>query len=211
MRGVPDRRGPFPPRPASPTCRAPPERGPPSWATESPSSARPAMSVAKCCRSWPSGSSRPMTSWRWRPRVRSAARSRSATNHVLKVQDLARFDFKGIDIVLLLARRQGLGRAQPARRQGRLRGDRQHLVLAHGSGRAAGRARGEPPRRSRGYKGRGIIANPNCSTIQMVVALKPMHDIGRIKRVVVVDLPVDVGRRQGGDGRALRARPRASS
>ncbi len=35
------------------------------------------------------------------------------------------------------------------------------------------------------YKNRGIIANPNCSTIQMVVALKPLHDAARIKRVVV--------------------------
>ena len=35
------------------------------------------------------------------------------------------------------------------------------------------------------YKNRGIIANPNCSTIQMVVALKPIHDAVRIKRVVV--------------------------
>ncbi len=32
---------------------------------------------------------------------------------------------------------------------------------------------------------KGIIANPNCSTIQMVVALKPLHDASRIKRVVV--------------------------
>ena len=32
---------------------------------------------------------------------------------------------------------------------------------------------------------RGIIANPNCSTIQMVVALKPIHDAAKIKRVVV--------------------------
>lgn len=32
---------------------------------------------------------------------------------------------------------------------------------------------------------RGIIANPNCSTIQMLVALKPLHDAFRIKRVVV--------------------------
>ncbi len=31
----------------------------------------------------------------------------------------------------------------------------------------------------------GVIANPNCSTIQMVVALKPLYDIARIKRVVV--------------------------
>jgi len=35
------------------------------------------------------------------------------------------------------------------------------------------------------YKNRGIIANPNCSTIQMVVVLKPIHDAVRIKRVVV--------------------------
>jgi aspartate-semialdehyde dehydrogenase len=32
---------------------------------------------------------------------------------------------------------------------------------------------------------KGIIANPNCSTIQMVVALKPIHDASRIRRVVV--------------------------
>ena len=32
---------------------------------------------------------------------------------------------------------------------------------------------------------KGIVANPNCSTIQMVVALKPLHDISRIKRIVV--------------------------
>src|SRR3990172_5051041 len=31
----------------------------------------------------------------------------------------------------------------------------------------------------------GIIANPNCSTIQMVVALKPLHDAARIRRIVV--------------------------
>lgn len=35
------------------------------------------------------------------------------------------------------------------------------------------------------YKKRGIIANPNCSTIQMLVALKPIHDQYRIKRIVV--------------------------
>ncbi len=36
-----------------------------------------------------------------------------------------------------------------------------------------------------GYRRRNIIANPNCSTAQMVVALKPLHDFARIKRVVV--------------------------
>ncbi|RMF97570.1 MAG: aspartate-semialdehyde dehydrogenase [Candidatus Schekmanbacteria bacterium] len=35
------------------------------------------------------------------------------------------------------------------------------------------------------FKHKGIIANPNCSTIQMVVALKPLHDYAKIKRVVV--------------------------
>ncbi len=36
-----------------------------------------------------------------------------------------------------------------------------------------------------GYKKRNIIANPNCSTAQLVVALKPLHDAATIKRVVV--------------------------
>ena len=35
------------------------------------------------------------------------------------------------------------------------------------------------------YKTKGIISNPNCSTIQMLVALKPLHDAAKIKRVVV--------------------------
>ena len=37
----------------------------------------------------------------------------------------------------------------------------------------------------RGYSERNIVANPNCSTIQMVVALKPLHDLAPIRRVVV--------------------------
>src|SRR5688500_10108713 len=36
-----------------------------------------------------------------------------------------------------------------------------------------------------GYRAKNIIANPNCSTAQMVVALKPLHDVATIKRVVV--------------------------
>ena len=35
------------------------------------------------------------------------------------------------------------------------------------------------------YKNKGIIANPNCSTIQMVVPLKPLHDYGKIKHIFV--------------------------
>jgi len=36
-----------------------------------------------------------------------------------------------------------------------------------------------------GYRKKNIIANPNCSTIQMVVALKPLHDLAHLRRVVV--------------------------
>src|SRR5438105_14653528 len=36
-----------------------------------------------------------------------------------------------------------------------------------------------------GFRKKGIIANPNCSTAQLVVALKPLHDKATIKRVVV--------------------------
>jgi aspartate-semialdehyde dehydrogenase len=41
------------------------------------------------------------------------------------------------------------------------------------------------PEALEGFRTKNIIANPNCSTIQMVVALKPLHDIARIRRVVV--------------------------
>ena len=41
------------------------------------------------------------------------------------------------------------------------------------------------PQTIHGYKNKNIIANPNCSTAQMVVALKPLHDRTKIKRVVV--------------------------
>src|SRR5207237_10832400 len=39
--------------------------------------------------------------------------------------------------------------------------------------------------RAVGLRKKGIIHNPNCSTAQLVVALKPLHDKARIKRVVV--------------------------
>lgn len=43
---------------------------------------------------------------------------------------------------------------------------------------------------------RGIIANPNCSTIQMVVALKPLHDKARIKHIVVATYQATSGKGQ---------------
>ncbi|MFQ5901337.1 MAG: aspartate-semialdehyde dehydrogenase [Thermodesulfobacteriota bacterium] len=41
------------------------------------------------------------------------------------------------------------------------------------------------PHAIKDFKKKRIIANPNCSTIQMVVTLKPIHDVARIKRIVV--------------------------
>jgi aspartate-semialdehyde dehydrogenase len=45
---------------------------------------------------------------------------------------------------------------------------------------------------------RGIIANPNCSTIQMVVALKPLHDAAKIKRVIVSTYQASSGKGANG-------------
>ena len=45
---------------------------------------------------------------------------------------------------------------------------------------------------------RGLIASPNCSTTQMVVAMKPLHDAGRIRRVVVSTYQATSGAGVGG-------------
>jgi aspartate-semialdehyde dehydrogenase len=45
---------------------------------------------------------------------------------------------------------------------------------------------------------KGIIANPNCSTIQMVVVLKPLHDVSRIKRLVISTYQAASGAGQAG-------------
>ena len=41
------------------------------------------------------------------------------------------------------------------------------------------------PEAIQNFKNKNIIANPNCSTIQLVVALKPLHEISKIKKVIV--------------------------
>jgi len=48
------------------------------------------------------------------------------------------------------------------------------------------------------FRHKGIIASPNCSTTQMVVALKPLHDYGRVKRVVVSTYQAASGAGVGG-------------
>ena len=103
---------------------------------------------------------------------------------VLKVQDLDRFDFKGIDIALFSpGAKVSAVHAPRAAKAGALVIDNTSqfrkdpdvpLVVAEVNPAAIAQ-----------YKKRGIIANPNCSTMQLVVALKPLHDHARIKRVVV--------------------------
>ncbi len=117
--------------------------------------------------------------------TRSAGREVSfGDDEVLKVQDLEAFDFKGIDIALF----------SPGAAVSKI-----HAPRAAAAGAVVidntSQFRMEPniplvvpevnPQAIAGYTKRGIIANPNCSTIQLVVALKPLHDIARIKRVVV--------------------------
>ena len=104
---------------------------------------------------------------------------------MLTVRNLDTFDFTGWDIGLFSPGASVSAVHAPARGIAGLRGDRQHQPVPHGAGHAAGGAGGEPAKHCGSFAKRNIIANPNCSTIQMVVALKPLHDEFRIKRVVV--------------------------
>ena len=115
---------------------------------------------------------------------RSVGREVSFGDKNLKVQDLASFDFKGTDIVLASAGGKVSAEFAPkAARAGA-------VVIDNSS-----QFRMDPdvplvvpevnPEALAGYSRKNIIANPNCSTIQMVVALKPLHDLAGIKRVVV--------------------------
>jgi len=54
------------------------------------------------------------------------------------------------------------------------------------------------PHRVADYRNRNIIANPNCSTIQMVVALKPLHDAARVQRINVATYQAVSGAGAGG-------------
>ncbi|MDT7953294.1 MAG: aspartate-semialdehyde dehydrogenase [Acetobacteraceae bacterium] len=102
---------------------------------------------------------------------------------ILKVKSLETFDFKGIDIALfspgaaisaIHAPRAAKAGCLVIDNTSQFRMDPDvPLVVPEVNGAALD-----------GIK-RGIVANPNCSTIQMVVALKPLHDRFRVKRVVV--------------------------
>ena len=102
----------------------------------------------------------------------------------LKTQDLDTFDFTGWDIALFAVGSDATKQYAPkAAKSGCVVIDNSSLY------------RYDPdiplivpevnPQAVHGYAKKNIIANPNCSTAQMVVALKPLHDRARIKRVVV--------------------------
>jgi aspartate-semialdehyde dehydrogenase len=115
---------------------------------------------------------------------RSQGTEVSFGDRTLKCQDIEQFDFTGWDIALFAI---GSGPtktyAPKAAKAGCVVIDNSSLY------------RYDPdvplvvpevnPEAVEGYKKKMIIANPNCSTAQMVVALKPLHDRARIKRVVV--------------------------
>jgi len=106
------------------------------------------------------------------------------TGKMLKVQNVEHFDFTGWDIALFAAGSAPTKIHAPrAASQGCVVIDNSSLY------------RMDPdvplivpevnPEAIDGYKKRNIIANPNCSTAQLVVTLKPLHDAAKIKRVVV--------------------------
>jgi len=106
------------------------------------------------------------------------------TGQKLKVQNLETFDFSGFDIALFavgsVATRANAWRAAEAGctvidNSSLYRMDEDVPLIVPEVN----------PEAIDGYREKNIIANPNCSTAQMVVALKPLHDVARIKRVVV--------------------------
>lgn len=99
-------------------------------------------------------------------------------------QDLAKFDFNGIDIALFSAGGSVSAEHAPRAVEGgavvvdntsqfRYEDDIP-LVVSEVN-----------PEAIAGYKKRGIIANPNCSTMQMLVALAPLHRVAKITRINV--------------------------
>ncbi|MFW5654490.1 MAG: aspartate-semialdehyde dehydrogenase, partial [Roseicyclus sp.] len=102
----------------------------------------------------------------------------------VKTQDLDTFDFTGWDIALFAIGSEATAKYAPkAAKAGCVVIDNSSLyrydpdvplVVPEVNAEAVD-----------GYAKKNIIANPNCSTAQMVVALKPLHDRARIKRVVV--------------------------
>ncbi len=102
----------------------------------------------------------------------------------LKVQNLATYDFRGTDIVLSSpgAKVSAVYSPKAAAAGAVVIDNTSHFRMEPDVPLVVPEVN---PEAIAGYTRRGIIANPNCSTIQMVVALKPLHDAARIRRVVV--------------------------
>jgi aspartate-semialdehyde dehydrogenase len=125
------------------------------------------------------------------------------TGKMLKVKNIEHFDFSGWDIALFAAG------SEPTRIYAPKAAAAGCVVIDNSS-----LYRMDPdvplivpevnPDAIDGYKRKNIIANPNCSTAQMVVALKPLHDYAKITRVVV---SIGIRRRQRRDGRTVRTEP----
>ena len=118
------------------------------------------------------------------PRSQGTSVEFGDTGKMLKCQNIENFDFTGWDIALFSA---GSGVARDYAPKAAAQGC---VVIDNSS-----YWRMDPdvplivpevnPEAIDGYKKKLIIANPNCSTAQMVVALKPLHDAATITRVVV--------------------------
>jgi aspartate-semialdehyde dehydrogenase len=115
---------------------------------------------------------------------KSIGKEVSFGDRTLKTKALDSFDFAGTDIVLMSAGGAVSGEWSP-------KITRQGAVVVDNSS----KWRMDPdvplvvpevnPDALSGFAKKNIIANPNCSTAQLVVALKPLHDAAKIKRVVV--------------------------
>jgi len=127
-------------------------------------------------RKFPVGELRPLAS------ARSAGARVSFHDQELVVRELTKDSFEGVDIALFSAG------ADISREFAPIAAKAGAVVIDNS---AAWRMDKNVPlvvpevNRADIAKHKGIIANPNCSTIQMVVALKPLHDAARITRVVV--------------------------
>lgn len=115
---------------------------------------------------------------------RSIGRDVSYGDRILQCQTLEYFDFNDVDIVLMSAG-GGISKdwAPKIAKSGAITIDNSSawrmdadvpLVIPEVNGETI-----------ENYKKKNIIANPNCSTAQLLVALKPLHDAAKIKRVIV--------------------------
>ena len=115
---------------------------------------------------------------------RSVGKEVSFGDKVLKVENVENFDFSSVDIAIFSAGSDVSEKWAP------IAGDKGCIVIDNTS-----HFRMDPdvpliipevnPEALEGYRNKNIIANPNCSTIQMLVPLKPLHDLAIIKRIVV--------------------------